>query len=537
MVSFPIFSRIIVPLRLPTATSLFLRLLLIISLVNCSEALAKDYPVNSQKKAQERLDIAQPGDRIIIQNGTYYDFTLKVSRSGTSTKYIGIKAQTNGKVKFKGKSGFMVTGNRVKIEGFVFDDVRNMNGDNRVVYFNGSDNSILTDCAFYKCGNNYRRHIILMGNSSKNNQIRYNYLEDIRGQGIGVIGESSNSGNRIFRNRINGTTNDNDFNGQEPIQIGQSSDQFGNYLNTKVEYNRIENMTDADMADSELISSKTSGNKIRYNTTLYNSPRMGIVLRGGNDCEVRGNYQLGDGIRAYGRGHKITSNYSKNARYGIRLPGGDGGGYSDTRDCLIEYNLVINSSRSGIRIGDVGANDGGNRISDIIIYKNRVKTNGGTMYVQEYSNSSGINWATGSNEGSGNATLTKNIPSRKIKKVSNISTSNPAAAKLEWYEVGPRWFHTSSRTASETKKMPESESIVANSAFRAYPNPTTETLLIEGVGQYDVTLYTLSGRAVLQQKEVEGDITLDVSEVRPGMYIIKLVSDEQPELRRRIIIQ
>ncbi|WKN44951.1 chondroitinase-B domain-containing protein [Tunicatimonas pelagia] len=399
------------------------------------------FTVSSAAEAQDILNTAVPGDEIIIANGDYADFMLTLPTSGTSENAILLRAQTGGEVTFTGLSGFFVTGDYVVIDGFVFNEVPRMSAEEgRVVRFEGASNSRLTNCAFYTCGNDRFRHIVLMAGGSANNEVSYNYLENIVGQGIGVIGEANNTGNFIHHNWINGTQDDGEFNGQEPIQLGQSSDQYVNNLNTLVEFNLIENMSDEDKADSELISNKTAGNTLRFNTTRNNAPRMELVLRGGEDCVIESNYLSGNSIRAYGSGHVIRNNYSENARYGVRLPGGDASGstgsYSETTNCTVEGNLVVNSEREGIRIGDTGANLGGPFISDITISDNEVQANQGTMFFLQEPNNGNINWS--GNVGEGSATLkTDNITSGVVLGDVNEATD---LVPLTEDEVGPDWL-------------------------------------------------------------------------------------------------
>lgn len=66
--------------------------------------------------------------------------------------------------------------------------------------------------------------------------------------------------------------------------------------------------------------------------------------------------------------------------------------------------------------------------------------------------------------------------------------------------------------------------------------PTAEQLTIEGSADYQVTLYDPSGRPVVQHNRLRGRTTLDVSHLRPGVYLMKMHDAQQHEVSQRIII-
>ena len=80
-------------------------------------------------------------------------------------------------------------------------------------------------------------------------------------------------------------------------------------------------------------------------------------------------------------------------------------------------------------------------------------------------------------------------------------------------------------------------SLLSVEAFKAYPNPASEQLTIEGSQPYQVTLYDLMGRPVMQHPYLRGKETLDVSHLRPGVYLLKLQNAEGQSSEQRIIIR
>jgi hypothetical protein len=313
---------------------------------------------------------AQPGDTLLVADGTYTDWLITVTCHGTAAAPITVRAATPGRVIFTGNSRMHVTGSHVVISGFRFENIGPASAHN-VVHFDGARHSRLTQCAFYRCGNSAKRHIVRVGNTSQHCRVDHNYFERIRGQGIGVTRDGDNTDNRIDHNWLNRTEGDGgDNNGFEPIQLGAGGpSDFP--MRALVEYNLIENMRVEDDADPELISVKSGYNRIFANTLRGNSPNRSLTLRSADHCVVEGNFLLGCYLRGYGVGHRIINNVIIGGRDGIHLPGGNGKLYADTRDCLIAHNTIINPEDSGIELNGDGATNGP-LISRITILNNIV---------------------------------------------------------------------------------------------------------------------------------------------------------------------
>ena len=87
---------------------------------------------------------------------------------------------------------------------------------------------------------------------------------------------------------------------------------------------------------------------------------------------------------------------------------------------------------------------------------------------------------------------------------------------------------------------PKAEGLLTpGSEVRLYPNPASERLTVEAVGQedYQVMMYDLTGRLMLQRNHLKGVSQLDISHLRPGVYLLKLRDSEQHELRRRVLVE
>ena len=58
------------------------------------------------------------------------------------------------------------------------------------------------------------------------------------------------------------------------------------------------------------------------------------------------------------------------------------------------------------------------------------------------------------------------------------------------------------------------------SSYKIYPNPASDFIMIENANQYDVTMYDMSGRIILEEKPNDGRI--NVSHLPDGTYIVSV---------------
>lgn len=322
---------------------------------------AADHPVATQAELNKAIVRAQPGDAIVIANGTYSDLAFNLTCRGSAEAPVTVRAATPGDVTLNGESHVVIRGSYIVVEGFKFDQVQAFSktkGVRNVVRFLGATHCRLTQCYFYRCGWNKWAHIVQLNQGSCDNRVDHNTWEKIRGQGVGISHSETgpaaiSARNQIDHNYFNRTEaldpENPEKNGNEPIQLGQG--KFGDEpMAALVEFNLIENMHARDGADPELISVKTGDDVIRYNTFRHNDRSREITLRYAQRCRVEGNFVLGSGIRVYGSHHVIINNYIADAERGINVPGADGTNYPVTTDVLIANNTIIDPHTAGISL-------------------------------------------------------------------------------------------------------------------------------------------------------------------------------------------
>ena len=98
---------------------------------------------------------------------------------------------------------------------------------------------------------------------------------------------------------------------------------------------------------------------------------------------------------------------------------------------------------------------------------------------------------------------------------------------------------TNARTAVADTKATISEPNVRVKVFRSYPNPAHAQLMIEAEDseEYQVTLYDMTGRLMIQHDHLKGKTELDIRHLRSGLYLLKLRDSQQQEVRQRVVIE
>jgi len=74
-------------------------------------------------------------------------------------------------------------------------------------------------------------------------------------------------------------------------------------------------------------------------------------------------------------------------------------------------------------------------------------------------------------------------------------------------------------------------------SIHIYPNPATEFIFIELNQETHVRLHDLMGKLCYSEDRVNGDLTLNVSEYKRGIYIVSLYWEDGSLQQRKIILQ
>ena len=300
------------------------------------------YDVSSQSAFNTAQDLANAGDTIVWEQGTYSDIRMDIDKDG-----LIVTAEPYGTVLFTGVSRVVINGDDITFSGFQYvggfvptlDVIRVYGSDVLITQVNIQN---YTSFKYLRVYEESRRTTI----SYCNFENRLN-LDD---QNIlSILVDDEPGYHKIqycsFKN-FDGIGNDQ---GIEPIRIGVSS-QGDLDSRTLVEYCYFTQCN----GDGEIISHKSRQNVYRYNT-FENNPVAELVLRHGDEGIVYGNFFLNNmgGIRIReGSNHFVYNNYFEglNSR-AIFLQNDPSDPLSDIH---IYHNTIIDSDE--FRLGGNGNN-------------------------------------------------------------------------------------------------------------------------------------------------------------------------------------
>jgi nitrous oxidase accessory protein NosD len=207
--------------------------------------------VSSSSQLSSALNKAQPGDHVVLTNGTYSGFT--VSRSGQNGKPIVVRAANKLRAKVSGK--ITLGGNDVYVVGL---DVAKGNVVIKGARDRISSSRLRSPGSAVHLENSARSAIV------DHNEIDSQATPTTTGwNGIRVDVSSPGLDHRIYRNYLHGAPKWTTGDDNSGIQLGFAKSRLikGNVL---VEYNLFMNWH----GDAETISVKTSGHTIRFNTGI-----------------------------------------------------------------------------------------------------------------------------------------------------------------------------------------------------------------------------------------------------------------------------
>jgi poly(beta-D-mannuronate) lyase len=319
----------------------------------------------------ERVGAAEPGDHIVVADGTYAaDAPLEIRRSGTPADPIVLAAETLGGAEIAGRGGFhVVKSAHVVICGFTLTHapwsattlplaIRGVPGaDDEIAHALGtllesSHDVRVTRNTFRLADETPNAFWLLVSGAGGHHHIDHNRFEGKKSRNcfLAIYGPSDGMSqydvvdhNHFFRHRYN-------LEGGEAVRQGNGG--RATWASHAVyEYNLFEECN----GDPEALSIKSSDGIYRYNTVTRS--HGGIVLRHGDRNVVEGNFIVDNegGIRIYGDDHRIVDNYVS----GNRGTGGQG-------------SLVV---LSGGTEDDTGSGQCQNRPSGVVVEHNTLVGN------------------------------------------------------------------------------------------------------------------------------------------------------------------
>lgn len=332
---------------------------LVTVILGCKKNQESKILISNIEQLNDAISNAEPGDVLVIKNGTYQNVLINFKANGEKNKPIVLKAQTNGEVVITGESHLKFGGNYLNVEGLHFKN--GYSPSDAVIEFRIDKETIGNHCVVANCviedfnkmhrddsdrwvqfwgRHNTLKNCYIAGKTNRGPTIRV----DLKGN------EHINNHHQIIGNHFGPKPPKGGPSG-ETIQIGDS------YSSMSPSYTLVaDNLFEECNGEVEIISSKTNFNEFR-NNVFYKSEGS-LVTRHGNYCKIDGNYFIGDGenkniggIRIINTGHWVTNNYFYNLKgESFRSPLAVMNGipksplnrYNQVTDVVVAYNTYVN---------------------------------------------------------------------------------------------------------------------------------------------------------------------------------------------------
>ncbi|WP_423373022.1 polysaccharide lyase 6 family protein [Stenotrophomonas maltophilia] len=281
-----------------------------------SAASAASWLVHDVAEFTTAASALQPGDEIVLADGTWTDARLLLKGQGTAAAPIVLRAQTAGKVVLSGRSDLRLAGSYLQVSNLVFrnghapgDAVVAFRESSKAVASNSRVTGLVIDDYTNPDASDQDYWVSLYGS---NNRLDHSQLRGKTNAGPTVVvvrdaTQGLDNQHRIDHNWF-GPRPALGVNGGETIRVGTSDSSLSD-SNSTVENNWFEGCD----GETEIISNKSGGNTYRGNV-FYRSAGA-LTLRHGNGNRVIDNVFLGDdkagtgGVRIINADQTVSNNY------------------------------------------------------------------------------------------------------------------------------------------------------------------------------------------------------------------------------------
>lgn len=315
--------------------------------------------VSDTESFRAALRLAKPGDTILWADGEYEDVAVKMTASGSEGAPITLRAQTPGKVVFKGVSSIQLQGSWLVAEGFSFTRLDTSVKGSVLTFAKGSSNCRISGCKIdgrsSKPSEVDTKWVSMYGT---HNEISHCTFLEKKNMGCllvvwmeaGIVPGHVIADNYFTRPYTHYDDKGKARNGQESIRIGTSDFSLsdGGCIVRGNHFYRC------DGERAEIISNKSCGNI--YEGNLFEEGEGSLTLRHGNACTVRRNYFLSGGrsevggVRIIGERHMVEDNFfykltGSNYKSALCVVKGESeaalNGYWTAKDCVVRGNIFV----------------------------------------------------------------------------------------------------------------------------------------------------------------------------------------------------
>jgi len=344
----------------------YLPVVLILALVSCAQNENPNL-VRTIEEFDSLVATLQPGDKVILANGTWTDVEFELKAEGLPDNPIELIAEEAGKVIISGQSNLRFSGSHIVVSGLVFKD--GFTPTSEVISFRTSkeelaNNSRVTNTVIDNFSNPERHDsdtwVAMYG---KNNQFDHNSLIGKGNRGVTLAvrlnTEASLENNHVIEYNYFGPRATLGSNGGETLRVG-TSHYSREDSNTVVRNNYF----DRTGGELEIISNKSCGNV--YKGNVFFESQGTLTMRHGHYTLVENNYFLGNRLPNTGGIRIINENQTvrKNYLYGLTghrfrgalvimngVPDGPINRYDPVIDSFVDNNIVVDSDHIQLAAG------------------------------------------------------------------------------------------------------------------------------------------------------------------------------------------
>ena len=287
------------------------------------------------------LASARPGDRLVIEPGTYADAAINLTNGGGAAGRPVI-IDGNNAVTFTGSSQIQLGASHVVLRGFMFRDV----GVGAITI--AAPSVRITESIFENCGDPTKpqAECVIARLGGENAELDFNTFVGSRSMTIKIRAGGDNdrsqpTGAFIHHNVFRDITRLSN-NGQEPIQIaGPNGGGTNAELRARIEHNLFYRAE----GDREAVSIKTPGTTLRWN--VFRDMDAAPNIRGSRNATVSDNLLIRTRpIRINGSDHRVEGNVVLCPAAGVGFVVSHGSpGYETAVNTLIRDNVDCHQAR------------------------------------------------------------------------------------------------------------------------------------------------------------------------------------------------
>ena len=330
-------------------------------------ALAETYLVKDQKAYNAAVNGLEPGDELVLANGTWRDFEILFQASGTETAPITLAAETSGQVIISGRSNLRIAGEHLIVRGLSFTDGHSPTAE--VIAFrlnaeNLANHTRLTEIVidgFNKTDRTEQDNWI--GLYGQHNQVDHSYFAGKTNKAPTLVvrldAPESRENHHLIEHNFFGHRPTLGGNGGETIRVGVSD-----YSRTPSQTKIVRNYFERCDGEVEIISIKSEGNVVSEN--VFFESRGAVVFRHGGKNIVSRNIFFGNGVSDTGGVRVINEEQTVKENYfeGLRgekflsaltimngVPNSPINRYHQVKDAVVSNNSIIDFKAIGLAVG------------------------------------------------------------------------------------------------------------------------------------------------------------------------------------------